>query len=59
MGWVPSLGEGRRIHMSRVQYERKDEREERLEWERMEREERERVERGRLARVRKGKKREA
>jgi hypothetical protein len=51
MGWVPSLGEGRRIYMSRVLYERKDEREERLEGERVERE--------RLARVRKGCKREA
>jgi hypothetical protein len=57
MGWVPSLGEGRRIYMSRVLYERKDEREERLEGERVERVER--VERERLARVRKGCKREA
>jgi hypothetical protein len=59
MGWVPRLGEGRRIYMSRVLYERRDERVERLEGERKERVEGERVERERLARVRKGNKREA
>jgi hypothetical protein len=58
MGWVPGLGEGRRIYMSRVQYEMKDEREERLWRERGERGEGEKLERERLARVRKGYKRE-
>jgi hypothetical protein len=58
MGWVPGLGEGRRIYMSRVMYEREDEREERLEGKRVERMEGEKLERERLARMRKGNKRE-
>jgi hypothetical protein len=45
MGWVPSLGEGRRIYMSSVLYERGDEREERV-W----------GERKRVSKIKKGKK---